>query len=172
MVALPNSFNTADVGDDEYEVIQPGEYEAMIIESEMKATKPKEGEIGSSGAYVQLKIQLKNGRILFERLNIQNKNEKAVEIAYRTLKKICEAVGKTSIKDTTELHNKRFLAVVEVEKGKPYMKDGVEKEGRDQNTIKAYKQFGATNNTGGAAEPASGNAASSPAAANVPPWKR
>lgn len=162
MVALPNSFNTADVGDDEYEVIQPGEYEAMIIESEMKATKDQ------TGAYVQLKIQLKNGRILFERLNIQNKNEKAVEIAYRTLKKICEAVGKTSIKDTTELHNKRFLAVVEVEKGKPYMKDGVEKDGRDQNAIKAYKQLG------GAAEPASGNAASSTqsSAANVPPWKR
>lgn len=162
MVALPNSFNTADVGEDEYEVVQPGEYEAMIIESEMKATKDE------TGAYVQLKIQLKNGRILFERLNIQNKNEKAVEIAYRTLKKICEAVGKTSIKDTTELHNKRMTVVVAVEKGKPYMKDGVEKEGRDQNTIKAYKQL----NTGGAAEPASGNAASSPASANVPPWKR
>lgn len=160
MVMLPNSFNTADVGDDEYEVIQPGEYEAMIIESEMKATKD------GAGAYVQLKIQLKNGRILFERLNIQNKNEKAVEIAYRMLKKICEAVGKTSIKDTTELHNKRMLVVVEVEKGQPYEKDGVMKEGRDQNRIKAYKPLG------GAAEPASGNAASSPAAANVPPWKR
>lgn len=164
MVALPNSFNTADVGDDEYEVIQPGEYEAMIIDSEMKASK------NGDGAYVQLKIQLKNGRILFERLNIQNKNEKAVEIAYRTLKKICEAVGKTSIKDTSELHNKRFTAVVEVEKGKPYEKDGQMKDGRDQNTIKAYKSL--NNNTGGAAEPASGNAASSPSAANVPPWKR
>lgn len=161
MVALPNSFNTADVGDDEFEVVPPGEYEAMIIESEMKATKD------GNGAYVQLKIQLKNGRILFERLNIQNKNEKAVEIAYRTLKKICEAVGKTSIKDTSELHNKKMLVVVEVEKGKPYEKDGVMKDGRDQNTIKAYKQLG------GAAEPASGNAASSPnTAANVPPWKR
>lgn len=160
MVALPNSFNTADVGDDEYEVIQPGEYEAMIIESEMKATKD------GNGAYVQLKIQLKNGRILFERLNIQNKNEKAVEIAYRTLKKICEAVGKTSIKDTTELHNKRFTAVVEVEKGNQYEKDGVMKEGRDQNRIKSYKQVG-----GGQAASAE-SPSTQPAAANTPPWKR
>lgn len=159
MVMLPNAFNTADVGDDEFEIIQAGEYEAMIIESEMKATKDE------NGAYVQLKIQLKNGRILFERLNIQNKNEKAVEIAYRTLKKICEAVGKTSIKDTTELHNKRFIAVVEVEKGKPYVKDGETKEGRDQNRIKAYKQVG-----GGQA--ASAESPSTPAASNTPPWKR
>lgn len=162
MVALPQSFNTADVGEDEYEPVQPGEYEAMIIESEMKATKD------GNGAYVQLKIQLKNGRILFERLNIQNKNEKAVEIAYRTLKKICEAVGKTSIKDTTELHNKRFLAVVEVEKGKPYIKDGVEKDGRDQNTIKAYKSV----QVGAEVGNASAAAASTPAAGNAPPWKR
>lgn len=160
MVALPQSFNTADVGDDEFEVVQPGEYEAMIIESEMKATK------SGDGAYVQLKVQLKNGRILFERLNIQNKNEKAVEIAYRTLKKICEAVGKTSIKDTTELHNKKMLVVVEVEKGKPYEKDGQMKDGRDQNTIKAYKQVGAE------AGNASTAAASTPAAGNAPPWKR
>lgn len=162
MVALPNSFNTADVGDDEFEVVQPGEYEAMIIESEMKATK------SGDGAYVQLKVQLKNGRILFERLNIQNKNEKAVEIAYRTLKKICEAVGKTSIKDTTELHNKKMLVVVEVEKGKPYEKDGQMKDGRDQNTIKAYKSI----QVGAEAGNASTAAASTPAAGNAPPWKR
>lgn len=164
MVALPQSFNTADVGDDEFEVIQPGEYEAMIIESEMKATK------NGDGAYVQMKIQLKNGRILFERLNIQNKNEQAVEIAYKTLKKICEACGKTSIKDTTELHNKRMLVVVEVEKGKPYEKDGVMKEGRDQNRIKTYKPFN-NNNVGAEAGNASTAAASTPAT-NTPPWKR
>lgn len=162
MVALPQNFNTADVEDSEFEPVQPGEYEAMILESEMKATN------AGDGAYIQMKIQLKNGRILFERLNIQNKNEQAVEIAYKTLKKICEAVGKTSIRDTNELHNKRFIAVVTVEKGKPYTKDGVTKEGRDQNAIKAYKPI-----NGGAAESASGNAAPSTApATNQPPWKR
>ena len=165
MVALPQSFNTADVGDDDFEPIQPGEYEAMIIESEMKATKD------GNGAYVQLKIQLKNGRILFERLNIQNKNEQAVEIAYRTLKKICEAVGKTSIKDTTELHNKKMIVVLEIEKGKPYEKDGVTKEGRDQNRIKAYKGM-SNNQVGAEAGNASTAAASTPAAGNAPPWKR
>ena len=158
MVALPQTFNTADVEDSEFELLPPGEYECMILESEMKATS------AGDGAYLQMKIQTKEGRILFERLNIQNKNQQAVDIAYRTLKKMCEAIGKTSIRDTNELHNKRFIAVVEVEKGKPYMKDGEQKEGRDQNRIKSYKSVGGE-------APASGNAPSTPAA-NTPPWKK
>lgn len=167
MVALPQTFNTADIPDSEYEIIPPGDYEAIITESEMKATA------NGDGAYIQLKIQIQSGmggsndakgRVLYERLNIQNKNEQAVEIAYRTLKKICEAVGKTAIKDTVELHNKRLIIAVEVEKGKPYIKDGQQKEGRDQNRIKAYKAVGGD-------APASGNAPSTPAAGS-PPWAR
>lgn len=168
MVALPQTFNTADVADSEFEIIPPGEYEAIITESEMKATN------GGDGAYIQMKIQVQggqyNGRVLFERLNIQNKNDQAVEIAYRTLKKICEAAGKTAIKDTSELHNKRLVIVLEVEKSKPYVKDGVTKDGRNQNVIKAYKPHGGTN-TEGAGQPASGNTASSPST-GAPPWAR
>lgn len=163
MVTLPQTFNTADVPEDEFELIQPGTYDAMITDSEMKATNNKEG------AYIQLKVELTNGRILFERLNIQNKNEKAVDIAYRTLGKICEAIGKTSIKDTTELHNKRFQVVVAVEAGKPYMKDGEQKEGRDQNVIKKYLPIGNKEAAGGAV---SASAAASPPVGNTPPWKR
>lgn len=161
MVALPSTFNTADVPEDSFEPVQPGQYEAMITESEMKATKD------GMGAYLQLKIELDGGRILFERLNLQNKNDKAVEIAYRTLGKICEAIGKTSIKDSNELHNKRFIAVVEIEKGKPYIKDGEEKPGRDQNVIKKYLPYGGTTTN----KEAAGGSASSSAAAS-PPWKR
>lgn len=166
MVALPHSFNTADVPEDSFDPIPPGTYEAMITESEMKATKD------GLGAYLQLKIVLGKGqyegRVLFERLNIQNKNETAVDIAYRTLKKICEAIGKTSIKDSSELHNKRFRVEIEVEQGKPYVKDGEQKEGRDQNRIKKYLSY---NEDGGAA--ASAASSSSPASSsNAPPWKR
>lgn len=161
MVALPQTFNRADVPEDDFEPLQPGIYEAMITESEMKATND------GMGAYLQLKIQVDGGRVLFERLNLQNKNEKAVEIAYRTLGKICDAIGKTSIKDSNELHNKRFKVEVEVEKGKPYTKDGEQKEGRDQNRIKKYLPY---NEAGG--EAASANPSASPAQGNTPPWKK
>ena len=161
MVQLPQRFNVADVPEDEYEVIPPGNYVAMITESDMKPTKDGEG------AYVELKIQLDGGRVLFERLNIQNKNEKAVEIAYKTLAKICNACNKTSIQKTEELHNIRFKVDVEVEKGKPYFKDGVQKDGNDQNRIKKYYSINEAS-----AAPASGKAPASADDAALPPWKR
>lgn len=167
MVALPQTFNTSDVPADEFEPVPAGTYTGMITESEMKATN------GGDGAYIQLKVELEGGRVLFERLNIQNKNDKAVEIAYRTLAKICEAVGKTSVKDTNELHNKRFQIVVAVEPGKPYTDKttGEQKAGRDQNVIKKWLPYGQENKeaAGGGVSP---SAAASPAAANTPPWKR
>lgn len=135
MVALPRQFNTADVPDDEFQPIPAGVYTGVITESEMKATND------GTGAYIQLKIELENGRVLFERLNIQNKNETAMKIAYQTLAKICEACGKSTISDTNELHNKRMKLQIEIEKGKPYMKDGEEKPGRDQNVIKKWMPY-------------------------------
>lgn len=159
MVMLPNTFNRADVPDDDFDPIPAGVYEAVINESEMKATKDE------LGAYLQLKIVIQgpqhNGRVLFERLNLQNKNEKAVEIAYRTLGKICDAIGKTTIKDSAELHGKPFKIEVDIEKGKPYSKDGVEKEGRDQNRIKKYLPRTEAASSG-----------PSPSADNTPPWKK
>lgn len=158
MVQLPSRFNVADVPESEFELIQPGTYKAMIVESEMKATK------GGDGAYLELKIQLEDGRSLKERLNIQNKNETAVMIAYQTLAKICKACNKTSVQNTDELHNIRFMIEVAVEKGKPYKdKDGVEKQGYDQNTIKRYMSLN---------DAVQSTAAPTAEATATPPWKK
>lgn len=160
MAVLPARFNVADVPESEFELIPPGVYKAMITESEMKATKD------GQGAFLELKIQLEDGRSLKERLNIQNKNETAVTIAYQTLAKICKACNKTSIADTNELHNIRFMIEVAVEKGKPYKdKEGVEKQGYDQNTIKKYMSVN------DAVAPTQSAASDAPAPAD-PPWKR
>lgn len=160
MVALPQRFNVADVPESEFELIPPGTYKAMIVESEMKATKD------GQGAYLEMKIQLEDGKSIKERLNIQNKNETAVTIAYQTLAKICKACNKTSVQNTDELHNIRFMIEVAVEKGKPYKdKDGVEKQGYDQNTIKKYMSMN------DAVAPTQSAASDAPASAD-PPWKR
>lgn len=156
MVALPQRFNVADVPEDEYELIPPGVYKAMITESEMKATK------GGDGAYLELKIQLDDGKSIKERLNIQNKNETAVRIAYQTLAKICKACNKTSVQNTDELHNIRFMVEVTVEKGKPYVKDGETKQGNDQNAIKKYMSL---NDAAQSASPVQESSA-------TPPWKK
>jgi hypothetical protein len=68
-----------------------GEYDAIIVESEMKPTKD------GTGKYLQLKLQILNGkfqnRTLFDRLNLVNKNDTAVQIAKGTLSAICRAVN-------------------------------------------------------------------------------
>lgn len=135
-------FNVNDVAErEDFTPLPAGTYNAMVVASEMKATKDLKGE------YLQLEIEVIDGanagRKLFERLNLKNSNQQAVDIAYRTLAELTRAVGKVTIKDSEELHNKRLQVVVEVEQGKPYTKDGVTKEGKPQNVIKKYLAVGA-----------------------------
>lgn len=152
--------------------VPPGTYTAIITESEMKATS-------SGGEMLVLTVELpdQNNRKIFERLNLKNDNETAVKIAFQTLGEIIRAVGKNTIKDSEELHNKRMTIDVVVEPAKPYMKDGVQQPGSPQNRIKKYSVYGANNGTTGnvtsiqsaTAQPTAAPAASSDA---LPPWKR
>lgn len=123
MATLPSTFNVADVPADEYDLIKPDVYEAMIVDNEVRTTRAGDGTVYA------LKVQLKNGRVIYENLNLQNPSAKAMEIAAQTLAKICKACGKTSIRDLDELHNIRISVSVGVEKGQ----DGI-----DRNKIKKY----------------------------------
>jgi len=102
MAELPSAFNSEEV-DDDFDVIPAGKYVAEIVKSEMRETKAKTGQF----LFLQMKI-LKGdhkGRVLFDRLNLVNPNETAVEIARKTLKRICDAVGKKKITDSKVLHD-------------------------------------------------------------------
>ena len=87
-----------------YELIPDGTIaNAVITSSEWKETKDK------TGGYLNLKLEIIDGnykgRLLFENLNLQNSNEKAVKIAQETLAKICKAIGKDKVQNSEELHN-------------------------------------------------------------------
>src|SRR5690625_4227929 len=77
-------------------------YTANIVESEMKPTK------AGDGAYLQIVEQIVDGpykgRKIYDRLNLQNNNTTAVEIAYGTLKAIYQAVGLQRADDSSQLH--------------------------------------------------------------------
>ena len=109
--------------------IPAGDYEAVIVGSEMKDTK--EG----GGKYLKLELQVLSGpyqnRKLFTNLNLVNKNEQAVQIAKGTLSAICRAVGVLTPKESSELHNKPMIVTVKIRKG-----DG---EYDDQNECKGFK---------------------------------
>jgi hypothetical protein len=128
-MASLSGFDASKVEPNDFGVIPAGDYEACICNSELKATKDGTGE------YLNLEIQIVGGqyqnRKLFEKLNLRNKNEQAVQIAKGTLSAICRAVGVLTPNDSSELHNKTFRISVGVRKS--------DYSGEMENRIKGFK---------------------------------
>jgi hypothetical protein len=85
------------------EAVPAGWYNVIMDESEMKPTKDGEG------AYLACRFAIVDGqyqgRKLFIRLNLKNKNPIAQEIAYKQLSAICHAVNIIHALDSAQLHN-------------------------------------------------------------------
>ena len=131
-----------------FEPIPAGKYAALITESEMKPTK------AGTGHYLELTFQVIEGeyknRRLWARLNLDNPNAQAVEIARAELSAICRAVGVMAPKDSVDLHNLPLVVRVACKKR--------EDTGEITNEIKGYSK----NEEKPAAK--SGN--------STPPWRR
>lgn len=109
MVAL--SFNAAGVKPNAaLEPLPTGQYPVIITNSAEKPTK------AGTGSYIELEMTVQggehNGRKVFDRLNIKNPNQTAVDIAYATLSAICHVTGVMQLQDTAQLHGRPFIAVV------------------------------------------------------------
>lgn len=139
---------------DELDPLPAGKYIAVITDSEMKPTK------SGSGNYLQLTFQIVEGeyanRLLWVRLNLDNPNATAVEIARRELSAICRSVGVLVPTDSVDLHNLPCCIHVRVKKRSD--------TGELQNEIKGYGKKEAV-----AAPIAATQVATTPTAA---PWKR
>jgi hypothetical protein len=133
------------------EVIPAGKYKAVITKSEERPTKAQ------TGSMLVLTCQIiegpHNGVTLQDRLNLNNPNKTAEEIAQRTLSAICHAVGVMMPDESSDLHDKPMMISVKV---KP-----------------ATAQYPSSNEIDGyeACEGATAAPAAAPAAA-TPPWKR
>lgn len=132
-----DNFDANEVPDDdrEYSPIPPGEYMAIVTDTEMRETK------SGTGKYLAVTIQLTgnpeyDGRLVFENLNLVNDNPKTVEIAYRNLASLCKAVGVISPQDTAELHDKPFKVKVGIEPARG--------EWPERNKVKGYAKASAT----------------------------
>lgn len=117
---------------DGFDLIEPGEYNAVIVASERKPTA------SGSGDYLKLEIQIADGkyqnRKLFDNLNLWNNNAQAREIARGQFSAICRAVNIITPNRSDEIHNKVLTIKVGVDKRKD--------TGEMQNRIKAYKPRG------------------------------
>lgn len=136
-----------------YVPLPAGWYKCVIAGSEEKPTKAQ------TGSYLQLELQViegeHQGRKVTDRLNLNNPNATASEIAYRTLSAICHAVGVMTPRESSDLHDKPMMVKVAVKPG--------DATHGPSNEVKGYEAV-----TGGAKAEAP---AAKPAAA-TPPWKK
>jgi len=132
------------------ETIPAGKYKAVITKSEERPTKAQ------TGSMLVLTCQIiegpHQGVSLIDRLNLNNPNKTAEEIAQRTLSAICRSVGVMMPNESSDLHDKPMMITVKV---KP-----AEGNYQASNEIAGYEQC-----EGGAP-------AAAPAAAATPPWKK
>lgn len=114
MAMLKSAFSVENVApkSSEFELIPAGEYLVQIMASEWKTTK-------SGGQMLVLEMEIVDGpfagRKVWERLNLENPNPKAVEIAEETLRDICLAQGRIGCDDSEELHFQTILTFIKVE---------------------------------------------------------
>ena len=100
-----------------------------MIASKRKPNKDRTGE------YIELEIEIldgpQKGRKVWDRLNLKNPSQQAVEIAYRTLSALCWATGVITPNDTSELHDIPMIVTVACKKGD---------KGKIFNEVKGYKE--------------------------------
>lgn len=161
-MAMIGNFDATSVAPrEDFSPIPVGEYAAQIVDSDVKPTR------NNTGHYAELTFEVTDGefkgRRVWARLNLDNPNPKAVEIAQRELSAICHAVGVLQVNDTQQLHYKPMVIRVDIEQRDGYA---------PSNTIKAYKApAGGVGN--GQASPAASpqpNAAATAASPSSPPW--
>lgn len=167
MAFLGGTFDATQVepsGD--YTPVPAGEYKAQVVASSMEENSAK------TGSFLKLELEIiegdQAGRKLFDRLNLDNPNAQAVEIAQRQLSALCHAVGRLSVSDSDDLHMIPLIAVVKVDP--PRSANG--KDYGPSNSIGTYKPLGG----GAASAPAKSgftqDASKKPAADSTPPWKK
>jgi len=129
-----------DDNDGSFEPLPAGWYTANITGTELKDTKD------GTGKYIAMRYDITGpthqGRVIFDNINIVNKNPKAEDIGRRDLGKIMKAVKLEEMNDTDELCGKSLGVKLKIEPAK----DGYDAKNR----VAAFK-------------PSEGNASSPPA---------
>ena len=137
------NFDASTIDTTSRDPIKPGTYEAVITESEIRATKSGNGK-GINLTFEILSQEAK-GRKVWAWINYQHPKQEAQRIGQEELARICKAVGVEKLQDTAQLHNLPLLITVALDKNDP-----------TRNVIKGYKAK-AAQPSGGGAQGASGS---------------
>jgi hypothetical protein len=110
-------------------LVPPGWYTVVIAKTSTKTNN------AGTGSYLELELQLidseSKGRRVWDRLNLDNPNQTAVDIAKASLSAICHAVGVLTPQSPEELKDVPLEALVDIQPAK-----GADSE---SNIIKGYR---------------------------------
>jgi hypothetical protein len=110
-------------------LIEPGFYQVVIAKSTHKLNK------AGTGSYLELELQIvdgpESGRRIWDRLNLDNPNQTAVEIAMASLSAICHAVGVLTPQSPEDLHDIPLEANIAIQPAKG--------EYSESNVIRGYQ---------------------------------
>ena len=145
------NFNAAEIETTSRDAIPTGIYEAVVTDSEMRATKSGLG-MGINLTFEILTEGPAKGRKVFSWINYEHPKVEAQRIGREELASLCKAVGVTELNDTAQLHNLPLMITVGIDRNDP-----------TRNVIRAYKAK--------AAQTAQ-SAQRTPQAAGAAPWAR
>ena len=128
-------FNAAEVDTTSRDAIPSGTYEAVVTESETRATKSGTG-MGINLTFEILSEGPAKGRKVFAWINFENANVKAQQIGREELASLCKAVGVVNLTDTAQLHNLPLMITVGIDRNDP-----------TRNVVRAYKSKAAAGTT-------------------------
>lgn len=133
MPDISQMYHPDDKPSEGFQALPDGDYPVIITSTEMKPTKARDG------AYLQIEMQVVDGQHkgskIIDRLNLQNPNQQAVDIARGTLAAIRKATGVTNPQMSEQLHNIPMIAkVVKVARN--------DKPGEFSNDVKKYSAAG------------------------------
>lgn len=138
MVALPQPVDVEkQAGQGGNAVLIPqGQYQAVVVASEMKDTK-------TGGQMIVFTIVVTQGEYanteFKEYCNVINNNSQTVEIAYQTIANMGKATGLANIQDSSDLHNKALMIEIKTKPAKDWINDkGETVAGKEMSEIKKY----------------------------------
>ena len=145
-------FNAAEVDTTSRDAIPSGTYEAVVTDSEMKATKNGLG-MGINLTFEIVSEGPAKGRKVFVWINYEHPKAEAQRIGREELASLCKAVGVDNLTDTNQLHNLPLMVTVGVDRNDP-----------TRNVVKKYAAK--------AAQQTPAAQTSSATASGTPPWRR
>jgi len=112
------NFNAAEIDTTSRDAIPSGTYEAVVTDSEMRATKSGNG-MGINLTFEIVSDGPAKGRKVFAWINYEHPKVEAQRIGREELASLCKAVGVTNLSDTVQLHNLPLLITIGIDRNDP-----------------------------------------------------